>query len=235
MLGRPGPLTAGHHFPSGYPRCAGGSPARPPAGIFSANVNSNRLPSLLGVGVAEGMLIARGLASPWLFNASPSLSLREERRHPRGFCKVGGPLLAQLFCEGRGINPPPPKSWGHTPPLGFLARRPPAAQRLESGGWERSGARCLFTRGQPGSAEHEAALPGSAAPAAMKRPMATSRSGDGSAQLGGEGGLRSRLELRVSKPRIEEARCSPGRCLAPFWGLSQPPCQPLVLLSLGIC
>lgn len=84
VLGRPGPLTAGRHFPSGYPRCAGASPARPPAGIFSANVNSNRLPSLLGVGVAEGMLIARGSASPWLFNSSPSLSLREERRHPRG-------------------------------------------------------------------------------------------------------------------------------------------------------
>jgi len=86
--------------------------------------------------------------------------------------------------------------------------------------------------GRPGSAEHEATPPGPAAPAAMKRATARSRSHGGLA--GGRGGLRSRLELRCPQAKdgagwVLACPVPPG--LSPFWGLTQARCQTPVLLS----
>lgn len=112
-----GPLTAGHHFPSGCPRCAGASPGWPPAGIFSPSVEAIVCD---GWGGDEGGRVPVAQLPLQFLIPLPSLSTGEAPQHPQvlpGLAeRRGARRLAQPFCKG---SKTPYEELGHAHPFGF--------------------------------------------------------------------------------------------------------------------
>lgn len=236
-----GPLTAGHHFPSGYPRCTGGSPVGHRAVIFSASVKAIVCNCWAGdkvrwVPVAQLPLqFLIPLLPSRLQGPAASSGFAKACRAPRA------PLHAQPFCKGGGKTPS--KSRGTVTPLLFSCspphRKATDMERLRRDLKAADGKGAALTVYLPRAAglsraRGQAAWPGGSSCdeksyGKIKVPQRLSRRQRRAWALLPLGALC--LQAKDGEGWMLTWLVSLG--WSPFWGLTQPLCQTLVLLSSG--